>query len=51
MKERGLKPTMSEAQLLEAWGIKTEEEHVPLLVRPKKDARLIHPTFKEHKKR
>ena len=33
MKERGLKPTMTEAQIHEAFGIKTEDTHAPLVFR------------------
>lgn len=51
MKELGFKPTMTETQLHEAWGIKREDEHIPILVRPKKNDRLVAPSLEVHEKK
>jgi len=50
-KRLGYKPTLKEKQLHEALGIKDEVEHTPLMVRPKKDARLITPSLEVHTKK
>lgn len=47
MMERGIKPSMTEPQLLEAWGIK-EEEVKPLAITPKRDARKVSPNLDNH---
>jgi len=50
MKERGLEPTMDEAELHKAWGIKTEdkEEHIPFVARKSSTARNVHATLDNH---
>lgn len=48
MKERGLKPTMTEAQLHEAWGIKSVDEYIPLVARKSATARNVQATLNNH---
>lgn len=48
MKERGMKPTMNEAQVHEAWGIKREEEHTPFLSLRSSIHKNIKPTLSVH---
>lgn len=48
MKDRGLKPTMSEPQLLEAWGIKVEDDYKPFLARKSSSHKKIEPTLSNH---
>lgn len=49
MKEWGLEPTMNEAQVHEAWGIKSEEEeHIPLVARKSASRRNVEPTLENH---
>lgn len=52
MKARGLKPTLSEPQLLEAWGIKPKEEvHIPFIARKSSSHKNVKPTLSEHEKK
>lgn len=50
MIDKGLEPTMDEAQLHEAWGIKTEdkEEHIPFVARNSSTARNVSTTLNNH---
>lgn len=48
MRERGLKPSMNEAQLLEAWGIKKDTISEALSIRPKRDARKVSASIGNH---
>ncbi len=48
MKERGLKPTMNEVQLHEAWGIKTEADHIPLVARKSATGKRVEPSLHNH---
>lgn len=50
MLEKGLEPTMDEAELHKAWGIKIEdkEEHIPFVARNSSTARNVHATLNNH---